>query len=99
MRSVGFLLSYMLITSSVRVGDPELLLRAARFAAGYVRLVGQELAPSKCVLLSPSKVVRGEMRSWVLSDGGDKMGSELGSEGLGWDTKIRLRGCGLLLSS
>ena len=33
-------------------GDPDLLLSAARFTTGYVRLVGQELAPSKCVLLS-----------------------------------------------
>ena len=31
--------------------DPGLLLNAARFTSGYVRLVGQELAPSKCVLL------------------------------------------------
>ena len=31
--------------------DPNLLLRAARFTTGYVRLVGQEPAPSKCVLL------------------------------------------------
>ena len=30
--------------------DPELLLHAARFTTGYVRLVGQEPAPSKCVL-------------------------------------------------
>ena len=30
--------------------DPELLLSAARFTTGYVRLVGQEPAPSKCVL-------------------------------------------------
>ena len=30
--------------------DPALLLRAARFTTGYVRLVGQEPAPSKCVL-------------------------------------------------
>ena len=29
--------------------DPELLLSAARFTTGYVRLVGQEPAPSKCV--------------------------------------------------
>ena len=32
--------------------DPDLLLSAARFTTGYVRLVGQEPAPSKCVLLS-----------------------------------------------
>ena len=30
--------------------DPDLLLKAARFTTGYVRLVGQEPAPSKCVL-------------------------------------------------
>ena len=30
-------------------GDPGLLLHAARFTTGYVRLVGQEPAPSKCV--------------------------------------------------
>ena len=38
--------------------DPDLLLDAARFTTGYVRLVGQEPAPSKCVLLSTSLVVR-----------------------------------------
>ena len=32
--------------------DPDLLLHAARFTAGYVRLVGQEPVPGKCVLLS-----------------------------------------------
>ena len=31
--------------------DPNLVLRAARFTTGYERLVGQERAPSKCVLL------------------------------------------------
>ena len=35
--------------------DPGVLLRAARFTTGYVRLVGQEPAPSKCVFLSTSK--------------------------------------------
>ena len=47
--------------------DPDLLLNAARFTTGYVRLVGQELAPSKCVLLSTSGVVREGMKDWVLS--------------------------------
>ena len=32
--------------------DPVFLLSAARFTTGYVRLDGQEPAPSKCVLLS-----------------------------------------------
>ena len=52
--------------------DPDLLLHAARFTTGYVRLVGQEPAPSKCVLLSTSKAVRVEMRGWFLSDEGHK---------------------------
>ena len=29
--------------------DPAALLQAARFSVGYVRLVGQEPAPRKCV--------------------------------------------------
>ena len=52
--------------------DPGLLLSAARFTTGYVRLVGQEPAPSKCVLLSSSWDVRKSMKDSVLSDGGDK---------------------------
>ena len=52
--------------------DPLRLLRAAEFTTGYVRLVGQEPAPSKCVHLSTSREVRRDMRDWVLSDGGDK---------------------------
>ena len=37
---------------------PERLLRAAQFTSAYVRLVGQEPAPSKCVLMSTSAAVR-----------------------------------------
>ena len=48
-------------------GDPDVLLRAARFTTQYVRLVGQEPAPSKCVLLSTSSEVRKDMKDWVLS--------------------------------
>ena len=43
-------------------GNPDLLLRAARFTTGYVRLVGQEPASSKCVLLSTSREVRKDMK-------------------------------------
>ena len=42
--------------------DPGVLLRTARFTAGYVRLVGQEPARSKCVLMSTSKIARINMR-------------------------------------
>ena len=44
-----------------------MLLSAARFTTWYVRLVGQEPAPSKCVLLNTSREVRKDMRDWVLS--------------------------------
>ena len=37
--------------------SPDLLLRAARFTTQYVKLVGQEPAPSKCVLLSTSREI------------------------------------------
>ena len=46
--------------------DPEVLLGAARFTTGYVRLVGQEPAPSKCVLMSSSRAVRGDKRDSVV---------------------------------
>ena len=49
-----------------------MLLSAARFTTGYVRLVGQEPAPSKCVLLSTSEAVRKDMKDWVLSQERDK---------------------------
>ena len=45
-----------------------LLLRAARFTTGYVKLVGQEPASSKCVLLNTSRAVsRGR---WVDGEAG-----------------------------
>ena len=51
-------------------GDPGLLLGAARFTARCVRLVGQEPAPDKGVLLSTPQVVRDDMWSLALSDEG-----------------------------
>ena len=39
---------------------------------GCVRLVGQEPAPSKCVLLSTSREVRKDMKGCVLSQDGDQ---------------------------
>ena len=48
----------MLTISSVFLGILEYFLRAARFTTEYVRLVGQEPAPSNCVLMSTSRAVR-----------------------------------------
>ena len=48
--------------------DPGVLLRAAWFTTGYVRLVGQEPAHSKCVLMSTTRTVRSDMRGWMVTD-------------------------------
>ena len=57
--------------------DPGVLLRAAGFTTGHVRLVGQELAPSKCVLMSTSRIVRRDMRGWVVTDEVDRWSVKL----------------------
>ena len=50
---------------------PRALFESAHFTAKYVRLVGQDVSPGKCVLLSTSKAVRRAMKLWDISgDGG-----------------------------
>ena len=50
---------------------PNALFGAARFIAQYVRSVGQDVSPGKCVLLSTSKSVRKAVKLWDISgDGG-----------------------------
>ena len=63
--------------------EPHLLLRAARFTTGCVRLVGQEPAPSKRVLSSTSRAVHKDMKDWVLSREGDR-----------WSVKFDVRDLG-----
>ena len=58
-------------------------MRAARFTTGYVRLVGQERAPSKCVLMSTSGTVRSDMRGWIVFDEGDRWSVKLDVRDLG----------------
>ena len=60
--------------------NPAALLRAARFSVGYVRLVGQEPAPRKCVLMSTSRVVPSDMCDWVVTDEGDRWSVKLDVE-------------------
>ena len=73
---------------------------AARFTTGYVRLVGQEPAPSKCVLLSTSREVRRDVKGWVLSDSGDQwsvkfdvrdLGGHLDTTFRGWSSTLAAR--------
>ena len=50
---------------------PRALFESAYFTARYVRLVGQDVSPGKCILLSTSKAVRRAMKLWDISgDGG-----------------------------
>ena len=72
--------------------DPDLLLRAARFTTGYVLLVGQEPAPSKCVLLSTSGAVRRDVRDWVLSREGDRWSVKFDVRALGGHSDTTFRG-------
>ena len=80
-------------------GDPELLLHAARFTTGYVRLVGQEPAPSKCVLLSTSRAIRDDMRNWVLSQEGDKWSVKFDVRDLGGHLDTTFRGWSATLAA
>ena len=79
--------------------DPEVLLSAARFTTGYVRLVGQEPAPSKCVLMSTSRTVRGSMRGWVVSDEGHRWSVKLDVRDLGGHLDTTFHGWSSTLAS
>ena len=57
-------LNFMLITLSVVPLNLGALFESAYFTARYVRLVGQDVSPGKCVLLSTSKAVRHAMKLW-----------------------------------
>ena len=72
--------------------NPDLLLNASRFTTGYVRLVVQDLAPSKCVLLSTSRDVRRVMKEWVLSLDGDKWSVRFDVRDLGGHLDTTFRG-------
>ena len=59
----------------------------------YIRLVGQEAALQKCVFLSTSKKVRGDMKCWSVFDTGDKWSVRLDIRDLGGhlDSTLRAR--------
>ena len=49
---------------------PNALFGAARFIARYIRDVGQDVSPGKCVLLGTSKSIRKGLKFWDISGGG-----------------------------
>ena len=73
-------------------------LRAARFTTEYVRLVGQELAPGKCVLMSTSSVVRKDVRDWVLTHDGDRWTLKLYVRDFGGHLDTTFRGWSAILA-
>ena len=55
---------------------PRAFFQSAYFTARYVRSVGEDVSPGKCVLLSTSRAVRGSLKLWDVSgDGGFLEGS------------------------
>ena len=72
--------------------NPDVLLNAAGFTSGCVRLVGQEPAPGKCVLMITSRVVRKAIKDWVLSNGGEKWTVKLDVSHLGGHVDTTFRG-------
>ena len=79
--------------------DSDLLLSATWFTTGYVRLVGQEPAPSKCVLLSTSRDVRKDMRDWVLSQEGNRWSVKYDVRDLGGHLDTTFRGWSATLAA
>ena len=78
---------------------PGLLMHVARFTSGYVRLVGQEPAPSKCVLMGTSREFRKDMKDWVLSLDGDKWSVKFDVRDLGGHLDTTFRGWWFVWSS
>ena len=78
--------------------DPGVLLRAARLTTGCVRLVGQEPAPQKCVLMSTSRAVRNDMRGWVVTEG-HRLSVKLDVRDLGGHLDSTFRGLSATLAT
>ena len=73
------------------------MLRASPLS--YVRLVGQEPAPGKCVLMSTSRAVRSDMRGWVVSDEGHRWSVKLDVRDLGGHLDTTFQGWSSTLAS
>ena len=75
----------------VSYGEAELL-AAAQFTSRYIRLVGQEADPSKCVLLCTSAGTRARMKTWDISGAGDCWTVRLDMRDLGGHLDSTYRG-------
>ena len=70
---------------------PGALFDYARFTAQYVRSVGQDVSPGKCVLLSISKSVRKAVKLWDISENGGLWKVQLDVRDLGGHLDFTLR--------
>ena len=71
--------------------DVDSVLTAAQYTVSYVRAVGQEASPSKCVLLSTSKAARRRMSAWRNSNEGCFWAVKLDVRDLGGHLDVTLR--------
>ena len=71
--------------------DGRSLLSAAKYTDLYIRAVGQEASPRKCVLLSTSKATRKRMNNWAILAGDKSWGTKLDVRDLGGHLNVTLR--------
>ena len=71
--------------------DVDSVLTAAQYTVSFVRAVGQEASPSKCVLLSTSKAARKRMTSWRNRNDGCFWAVKLDVRDLGGHLDVTLR--------
>ena len=75
------------------------LFSASRFTVQYVRAVGQDVSPGKCVLLGTSKAARKSMRQWDVAGDGRPWKVELDVRDLGGHLDLTCRARAGTLSS
>ena len=92
----GLSLCCMLIILSVSLGT---LLCYCVLLGSLLVMVGQEPAPSKCLLLSISKAVRKDLKDWVLPQEGDKWPVTFDVRDLGGHLDTTFRGWSATLAS
>ena len=79
--------------------DVDSVLAAAQFSVSYVRAVGQEASPGKCVLLSTSKAARRRMTAWRKENIGCFWAVKLDVRDLGGHLDVTLRAVAGTLNS
>ena len=79
--------------------DVDTLIAAARYTVSYVKVVGQEASPSKCVFRSPSGAARRRMTAWRNENEGCFWAVKLDVRDLGGHLDVTLRASAGNLSS